>query len=62
MCDTVGGIVTVWVEESLRRGMEVQSADGTAMLTSTLFGRVTRYQVNRDRLKECTHASLKFKH
>ena len=54
--------MTVWVEESLRRGMEVQSADGTAMLTSTLFGRVTRYQVNRDRLKECTHASLKFKH
>ena len=33
MCDTVGGIVTVWVEESLRHGMEVQSADGTTMLT-----------------------------
>ena len=32
--------MTVWVEESLRHGMEVQSTDGTAMLTSTLFGRL----------------------
>ena len=40
--------MTVWVEESLRRGMEVQRADGTVMLFSTLFGQLLGYQVDEN--------------